>query len=275
MKKRSFHNLWKYIVAALIILVYLLPIYVLICVSLKPMTDLTSSRLTFPDIPYWQNYINALVKGGMIRACLNSVIIALGTVTVVVVVGSIAAYPLARIKSKFSSGVRTFVLGIMMIPNLALVVGVYTILISIKAVNSYWGIILVTATFGLPMAIYLMSNFIQSIPSSLDEAAMIDGAGVLTTFFRVILPQLKPILVTIILTQGIGAWNEYGYSLYILQKPTMYNVTLSLKTFFGTAAADLNAAAAAAMIAIIPVVVLYLALQKYFVAGALEGALKS
>lgn len=267
--------MWKYIVAALIILVYLLPIYVLICVSLKPMTDLTSSRLTFPDIPYWQNYINALVKGGMIRACLNSVIIALGTVSVVVVVGSIAAYPLARIKSKFSSGVRTFVLGIMMIPNLALVVGVYTILISIKAVNSYWGIILVTATFGLPMAIYLMSNFIQSIPSSLDEAAMIDGAGVLTTFFRVILPQLKPILVTIILTQGIGAWNEYGYSLYILQKPTMYNVTLSLKTFFGTAAADLNAAAAAAMIAIIPVVVLYLALQKYFVAGALEGALKS
>lgn len=271
---RSKKNIWKYLLSLFIVIIYLLPIYVLISVSLKPMTDLTSSRLTFPTQPFWANYSNALIKSGMLQGCVNSLIIAVGAVVVILIVGSLAAYPMARIDSKISNFIRSFVLGIMMIPGLALVVGIYSILVSIHAVNTYWGIILVTATFGLPMAIYLMSNFIASIPRSLDEAAAIDGAGVLTTFFQVILPQLKPVIATVVLMQGLGAWNEYGYSLYILQKPEMYNITLRVKQFFGTAAADLNGAAASAVIAIAPIIILYLCLQKYFVAGALEGAIK-
>lgn len=271
MKKK--HNWVNYLVSVILIIIYLLPIYVLVVVAAKPMTDY-SPRLQPPTSIYWENFTKALFNSGMLRAIINTLIMTAGTVIVEIIVGGLAAYPLARIKSKLSSFAMMFVLAIMMIPGLSLVVGIYSTLVSIKALNTYWGVIVVTSTFGLPMVIYLYRNFISGIPDSLDEAAAIDGAGVFRTFLQIIIPQLKPVTVTVIVLQGVGAWNEYGYSLYILQKPQMYNVTLSVKQYFTTALSDLNGAAAAALIAIIPIIVVYVFLQKYFIQGAMDSAVK-
>lgn len=271
--KKSKQNMGNYFLSILLIILYLFPIYVLFMVSIKPMSDY-SPRMQPPAAIYWENYMKALLNSGMLRALGNTLIMAVGTVLVEVVVGALAAYPLARVKSKVSSGVMMFILAIMMIPGLSLVVGIYSTLVSIQALNTYWGVILVSSTFGLPMVIYLYRNFITSIPATLDEAAAIDGAGVIRTFIQIIMPQLKPVTVTVILLQGVGAWNEYGFSLYILQKPQMYNVTLTVKQYFTTALSDLNGAASAAMIAIIPIIILYVLLQKYFVRGAMDSAIK-
>ena len=124
------------------------------------------------------------------------------------------------------------------------------------------------------MSIYMYCNFIRAIPISLDEAAYMDGAGVLRTFFQIILPQLKPVTASVVLMQAVSTWNEYGYSLYILQKKEMYNVTLTVKQFFGEQMKDLNGAAACAVIAIVPVIIVYLFLQKYFVQGTMDSAVK-
>jgi raffinose/stachyose/melibiose transport system permease protein len=143
------------------------------------------------------------------------------------------------------------------------------------AISTYWGIIIVSVAFGLPMPIFLYTNFISAIPSSLDEASSIDGCNSIQTFFRIILPQLKPVTASVIILNGVGMWNEYGYSLYILQNPRKYTLTLMISQYFSSSSvSDLNGAAAAACVAIAPIIVLYLIMQKYFVAGQMDSAVK-
>lgn len=271
MKKR---NLWKYLVSLLICGIYLAPIYVLVIMSFKTVTD-KSSRLAFPDPVVFTNYIKVFLQSDLVRAFKNTCIVTFTTVAAEVVVACMAAYPLARNRSKLNGMIRMLFMGVMMIPSLSILVGVYSTLVSLHAISTYWGIVLVSAAFGLPMPIFLYTNFIVSIPQSLDEASAIDGCNSLQTFFRIILPQLKPITASIIILNGVGMWNEYGYSLYILQKPKMYTLTLMISQYFSASAvSDLNGAAAAACVAIAPVVLLYLFLQKYFVQGQLDSAVK-
>lgn len=270
-KKRK--NWWKYLLAIIILVIYLLPIYVVIVSSLKSVTDHTS-RLILPAELYFENYKKVFLKSNILNAIKNTAIIALGVVLIEVFFGCLTAYPMARCKNRMAKLVKMFVLGVMMVPGMSLVVGIYSTLVSINAISTYWGAILVSAAFGLPFPIFMYSNFIGAIPEALDEAAAIDGAGPLKTFFSIIFPQLKPVTISIILIKGVDAWNEYGYSLYILQKPSMYNVTLTVKQFFGEQLNDLNGAAACAVVAIIPIVILYLCLQKYFIQGSLDSAVK-
>lgn len=260
-------------VSAAILVIYLLPIYVVAVTSLKPMTE-HSSRLVLPDTLYWENYIRVFQNSNILNAIKNTFLITAGTVLIVVIGGCLAAYPMARNKSRLSRAMKIFVLGVMMVPGMSMVVGIYSTLVSIHAISTYWGIIAVDAAFGLPLSIYMYSNFIEAIPRTLDEAAYMDGAGTLRTFFSVILPQLKPVTASVVLMQAVSTWNEYGYSLYVLQKKEMYNVTLTVKQFFGEQVQDLNGAAACAVIAIIPVIIAYLFLQKYFVQGTMDSAVK-
>ena len=273
LKQRVKQNWWKYLIAVCILVVYLLPIYVVVVTSLKPVTDHTS-RLLPPTEIYWENYVRAFQNSNILNAIKNSFIITVGPVLIVVVAGCLAAYPMARHRNRLSKSMKTFVLGVMMVPGMSMVVGIYSTLVSIHAISTYWGIIAVSAAFGLPMSIYMYCNFIRAIPISLDEAAYMDGAGVLRTFFQIILPQLKPVTASVVLMQAVSTWNEYGYSLYILQKKEMYNVTLTVKQFFGEQMKDLNGAAACAVIAIVPVIIVYLFLQKYFVQGTMDSAVK-
>lgn len=266
-------NYWKYIVSAVIIIIYLLPIYVVITTALKPMTDL-SPRLAPPAQIFWGNFQKLFTNSVILKAILNSVLITVGSLLLVVVIGCMAAYPIARMQNKIGDAARVIVMGVMMVPGMSMMVGIYSILGSMNGISTYWGMILVNATFGLPVSIYMYSSFIASIPDTLDEAATIDGAGVFRTFFRIIVPQLKPVTVSILLMQGVTIWNEYGFATYILQQPDMYNVTLVVKQYFGEAVKDLNGAASSAVVAIIPVVAVYLILQKYFVKGAIDSAIK-
>lgn len=264
---------WKYLCSILIAVIYLLPIYVVAVTSFKPVTD-HSSRLSLPNSIYLGNYIKVLSDGGLLNALKNTAIITVSVAVIEVMVGCLAAYPLARNRSKFNNVLRSLIMGVMMIPPLSIVVGVYSTLVSINAISTYWGIILVISAFGVPMSIYLYSNFIRSIPISLDEAAAIDGAGIMQMFFYVILPQLKPVTVTVIIMKGVSAWNEYAYSLYILQQKEMYNITLTVKQYFSENMSDLNAAAAGAVVGILPMIIIYLFLQKYFIKGQLDSAVK-
>ncbi len=264
---------WKYLVSAGILVIYLLPIYVVLMTSLKPVTEYTS-RLIPPTSPYWGNYMEVFKNSGILNAIKNSFVITAGTVVLVVITGCLAAYPMARNKDRLSSTMKLFILGVMMVPGMSMVVGIYSTLVSIHAISTYWGIIAVCSAFGLPVANYMYTNFISAIPISLDEAAYMDGAGIFTTFFCVVMPQLKPVTASVVLMQAVSTWNEYGYSLYVLQTKEMYNVTLTIKQFFGTQMNDLNGAAACAVVAIVPVVAAYLFLQKYFIQGAMDSAVK-
>lgn len=264
---------WKYLVAALIIAIYLIPLYVLAMQSLKGVTD-SSTRLAFPEVVVWDNYLSIIEDGTMLRAFKNSGIIALCTITLEIVLGCMAAYPLARNDSKFNGLIRNVFMGVMMIPPLTVLVGVYTFLVGIQAINTHWGLVFTLVAFGLPMAVFMFTNFITAIPRELDEASVIDGANVMQTFFHIILPQLKPIVATVTILHGVSAWNEYAYSMYVLQKPDLMTVTLTIKKYFSNVAIDYGGAAASAVIAILPLIIVYLFLQDAFVQGQVDSAIK-
>jgi raffinose/stachyose/melibiose transport system permease protein len=170
--------------------------------------------------------------------------------------------------------IKTAILSVMMIPGLSLLVPLYVLLIRIRGVNQYWGIIIVHITFFLPLVIFTCSNFITTIPREIDEAALIDGCSIYMIFLRIIVPLLVPVFVTIIILTAVPIWNDYQYALFFLQRPSMRVVTLAIQTFFSQNGSDPHIAAAAALIAVIPVVILYVVMQKYFIKGIIEGAIK-
>lgn len=265
---------WKYLLATGIIVLHILPLYVLLAMSFKQMTDI-GSRLAWPSYVYFDNYIKIFKKGTLWTAYFNTAVITVAVVFIEIFCGCLAAYALARNQSKFNEVIRSIVLGVMMIPALSVLVGVYSLLVQMGATNTRWGVILVSAAFGLPSSIFLYSNYIVSIPRALDEAATIDGAGTFQCFWYVILPQLKPVTVTVIILKGVGVWNDYLYPMYILQNPKLYTVVLTIKQYFSTeAVSNLNGAAAYCVLGMLPVIVLYIVLNKYFVRGSMDSAVK-
>lgn len=266
-------NIFRIPTVILIIMVYLSPFYILATISFKPVSDL-SSYWIFPDNPTFENFRKAIEEAGIGNSLMCTAIITVCVVTLVVLVSAFTAYPLARRSNKLNKMISAFVLGVMMVPPLSILVSLYSIIVDMGGVNKYWAIILVMLTYQLPQGIFLYTNFIRSIPKALDEAAAIDGCGPFKTFLYIIMPQLRSVTTSVIILSGVNCWNDFQFSRYILQTSRMNTVTLSIASFFSQTYSDLNTAAAAAMIAILPVIIAFLLLQKYFIQGMIDSAVK-
>lgn len=265
-------NWWRYLVMIPILFTYLVPFYILLGVAFKAPSD-TTSRWILPGYLYLENF-RAALSGKIIQGIRDSMIITLLAVAFIVIVGAMASYPLARNKSRLNKGVRGFIMGVMMVPPLSILVPIYSIMIKLNSISTYHGIILLLVTFNLPLSIFIFTNFIASIPETLDEAAAIDGCGIFRTFFSIILPQMAPVTTSIVILTGVNCWNDYQFSLYILQSPKITSVTLAVSSFFAQVSSNPHAAAAAAVIGVLPIVVIFLMLQKYFIQGMVDSAIK-
>lgn len=271
MKKKAF--IWQWLVAIVLVALFASPIYVLVGVAFKSPTDV-SSVWKLPTYIHQENFTAALTEGKIMQSMLNSVIITAASVLLIVLVGALASYPLSRIKTRLNGFIKALILGIMIVPPLSILVPLYETLVNIGGVNNYWGIVITLLTFELPLSIFLFSSFIASIPTALDEAASIDGCGPIKTFFAIIMPQLKPVTASVIILCGVHSWNDYQFSLYLLQNPTYKTITLAISSFFSQTTSNLNAAAASALLAILPITLVFLFLQKYFIKGMVDSAVK-
>ncbi len=263
----------KNLAGVLIILIHIAPFYVLFTTALKRKGDYTS-RWLFPAQWSLESFEIALSGGRLFQSMWNTLIVAGIATGLIVALGAMAAYPLARYRTRLSKFISMIILGVMMVPPLSVLVPIYSLMVSLGGMNTFGGIIVLSATYGLPTAVFMYTNFISTIPSALDEAALIDGCSKYAIFYRIIIPSLKPVTASVIILTGIGIWNDYSFQLYILQKPTLRTVTLMLKTFFADGNTNINAAAAAAIIAIVPLVILYLFLSQYFVQGVIDSSIK-
>lgn len=257
----------------LMVLIQLLPFYVAVTTAFKPMTDL-SSQLLPPTSLDLGNFTTALVDGNILRAIFNSILITSVSTALVCFLGALAAYPLARRINRLNKTVLLLIISMIMIPPLSILVPLYSMLTQMHAVNTYWGVILVMVTGQLPLSIFLDSAFLRTIPASLEEAATIDGANLMQVLFRVVFPLLKPVTATVVILAGVAIWNEYALSLYLLTDPKVQTIAPAISSFFSQNSSNLGAAAAASQVAVIPVLIAYLFLQKFFMKGMVAGAEK-
>ncbi|MFE6734680.1 carbohydrate ABC transporter permease [Microbacterium sp. NPDC057650] len=258
----------------LAVLLQLLPFYITVTTSLKAKSDL-SSQWIFPFGDwYLQNFATAVQQGHILRAIGNSALVTVVSTVLVCVIGALAAYPLARRATVGNRLVLAGIIGLIMVPPLSILVPLYSMLVQMKGVNTYWGTILVMTAMQLPLAIFLYTAFMRGLPISIEEAASVDGANAVQVLFRIVFPMLKPVTATVVILTGVAVWNEYALSVFLMRSPEMRTIAPAIGSFFATSSSDLGAAAAASLISVLPVLVVYLVLQRYFIKGMVAGSEK-
>jgi len=262
------------IIALIITLFYLVPFYILITTSLKSDNDF-SSKWIFPKSFSLENFANAWQQANLGNAFLNSIMITFFAAVFLIFFGSLAAYPLARRQTKLNKFIYMLFIGVMVIPPLTALVPLYKLVVNIGLMNTHTVAILNNVAAFLPLTIFLYAGFIRStIPKELEEAAKIDGASTIGTFFRIVFPLLKPITASVLIISCVFIWNDYQFAIFFLQQDNVKTLTVALSGFFGQNANNQNLVAAAAIMAVAPMVILFLILQKHFIQGLASGSVK-
>ncbi|MFL5663472.1 MAG: carbohydrate ABC transporter permease [Ktedonobacteraceae bacterium] len=256
-----------------IILLHIIPFFILVNVAFKSPQDASSKWLT-PFYLYFDNFVNAWQNANLGQAFVNSCIITVSAITLVVFIGALASYPLARFPTRWNTLIYTLCISCMIVPALTILVSLYKLVVDINGIDTYWAIVLVHVAFALPLTIFLYTGFLKTIPRELDEAALIDGCNRFTLFVRVLLPLLKPITATVIILVGVAIWNDYQFSVFFLQNPEIQTVPVALSGFFSQFQNDISWVAAGCLTSILPAVLVYLFLQRYFVKGYTDGIAK-
>ena len=265
----------RYLLITLICLLCISPFVVLLIISLNtPQSNMYEGNVLIPDF-YFGNYAEGWAKSHIDLAMINSGIITLVALVLIVFLGAMAGYAIARVTTKFNKTVFTIMLCCMMIPGIINTVPLYTLMIRIKAINTLWGMACVCATLALPQAVFVFTGFIKAVPRELEEAAVIDGCSHFQAFWRVIFPLLKPSISAVVVLNGFGIWNNYSQAVFFLQSSSKHNVPQALSVYFQQfAGAKWNLMAATAVIAIVPVVAMFLIFQKSLMKGLTDGAIK-
>ncbi|MFC4600351.1 carbohydrate ABC transporter permease [Cohnella hongkongensis] len=256
-----------------ICIVHIIPFYILITSSFKKADDYSSSW-SVPGYVFLDNFTNAWEHANLGRVFFNNIVITALAVILLVLLGSIASYPLARYPTKFNKKIYVIFVSALIVPPLSILVPLYNIMVDMGGMNTFWGVILLHVTFQLPITIFFYTGFISTIPRELDEAAMLDGAGRAELFFRIIMPLLKPVTSSSIIITGVWIWNDYQFSVFFLQSSKVHNITVALSQFFAQYNSNIGWVAAGALLGMLPMVAVFLFLQKYFIQGLSSGAVK-
>lgn len=265
----------KYAGIILICAICLIPFYILLVLSLNsPQRVFYEGNMFVPNF-YIQNYADGWVKSNIGLAIINSAIITFGALAVILVFGTMAAYTIARFDYKFNKAIYWIFMCCMMIPGIINTVPLYSLMRGIHAINTLWGMICVCATIALPSSVFVFTGFVKSLPREIEEAAIIDGCSWFSAFWHVTFPLLKPSIAAVVILNGFGIWNNYAQAVFFLQDSKKHNIPQALSVYFQQfGGADWNLMAATAVIAVIPVIVIFLIFQKSLMRGLTEGAVK-
>jgi multiple sugar transport system permease protein len=267
-----------YAVAIIVAAFFLFPVYWSIMSSFKTPAEAVSS-----DVTYWptqfslESYAALAERGsGILASVGNSLVVTGLTCAIVAVVSTLAGYAFSRFHFRGSAVIFVLILLVLMVPFQSILIPLYVLLTSLHLSNSLLGLALMYATFQLPFSIFVMRNTFNQTPRELDEAATVDGAGTFRTLVSVLLPTTWPGLVTVVLFAFLFAWNEFLAALVMLGDPARFTVPVMLNLIvanqYGTVVwGELQAGVVVAMV---PSMLVFLLLQRYYVAGATAGSLK-
>ncbi|WP_042726706.1 carbohydrate ABC transporter permease [Curtobacterium sp. B8] len=269
----------KWIVGSIAIVVsfvvFLVPFAFILLQAMKSPAEANELGFTLPEqFQLWQNLAAVLGSGdgGILRAFLNSTVLTVGSVLIMVVFSAMVGYTLQRRPSRWNGVINFFVLAGLIVPPA--IVPTIWVLQGLNLFKTMGGMILIEATFGLSFCILLFRAFVATIPKELDEAAVLDGAGPIRLFFGVVLPLLKPVVITVVLVQSVAVFNDFANPLYFLPGADNQTVQQTLFSFQSQSVSQLNLLFTDVLLITIPPLVLYIFFNRQIVAGMTSGAVK-
>jgi multiple sugar transport system permease protein len=275
---RAFHRLGytRTMLAAVIVAIYLFPVYWMVASSLKTQTDIFAKPPQFfPTNPTLSAYREAVFNNDVVlRSILNSVIIALGVTLLTLILAPPAAYALARLRLR---GAGVFLLALLisqLLPAVVVAGPLFVMFSRIHLINSYQGMIIADVTSTLPFAVIILRPYFLAIPRELESASLVDGSTQFGAYFRIILPLIRPGLVTVAAFSFLIAWGEFIFALSLNLNAKIQPITVAVNQFIGQYGTQWNNLMAVSTAVAIPIVIVFLLLQRYIIGGLTAGATK-
>jgi len=270
--RKNVFSILKNALAWVFSLIMLIPLALIVLNAFKSQSEAAAMSLKLPTEWVFSNFSTVIEKGKLLTSFLNSMRYSLSATVLTVILAAMAAYVFSRRKGKKNSALYMYmVLGIVIPIN-------YVALMKVMQVthlnNSGIGIILLYCAVQMPFMVFLIYGFVGKIPVELDEAAVMDGCGPIRLFFIIILPMLKPAVITAAVLCFLNTWNEFVMPLYFLNSSEKWPMTLAVYNFFGQFEKSWNLVCADILLTCLPVIIMYLICQKYIVGGQTAGAVK-
>ena len=257
--------LWGYAVVALV------PLLIMVWNSFRTDQELVAEPLGLPVSPSLDAYREAWVEASFSTYFLNSVLVTTASVALSTAVSLLAAYALARSRSRLMAVIeQVFVSGLMM-PVFLMIVPIFYLLDRVGLASTRTGLILVYSAVSIPFSVFVLATFLRQLPDELEDAARIDGAGPLRTFWSVLLPLVRPAIATVVVFRFVPIWNDFFYPLILVRDRAQYTLPVGLTTFFGEYQTSWSTLFAGLVIATLPLVLLFLVATRQIVAGLTAG----
>lgn len=253
------------------------PFIWLVFSSLKTNSELFGENIMgLPNNFLWVNYKDAFFGGQVGLYLFNSTLVTVLTIVITLLISCMAAYAISRLRWKLSKAAMTFFLLGLMIPIHATLLPLFITFRDAKILNTYWCLVLPYVGFGIPIAMYILVGFMQKIPKEMEESAFIDGAGVFTSFYRIIMPIVKPAMATVAIFTFLSAWNELMFAITFISKAQFRTLTVGLQSMVGQYGSKWGPINAGLVIGTIPTVIIYSFMSKEIqnslaTAGAVKG----
>ena len=272
-KKFSIGKLLLLLIGIIAALLYLSPVLILVNSSFKTLKEIYLNILALPETLSFANYSAAFAALDFGQTFLNSVVITVTSTILILLVSSMAAWALARYKTKTSKVLFMIFASAQLIPFQCVMLPLVDFMDKLHLMNRP-GLIFMYVGFGCSMSIVLFHGFISNVPKELEEAATIDGCNLFQTFFKIVLPLLKTILVTVAILEVMWIWNDFLLPQLVINKTGWQTLPLKTYLFFGQFTKKWDLATAGLVLCMLPIVIFYLLFQKHIVKGVTEGAVK-
>lgn len=273
--KEKIGNLCCHIYLVILSVIAFFPLVWVLLSSVKASGELTSNPTAFlPKEFTLVNYKNVIDNLGFTVNIGNSLIIALITTLIAITVSSMAAYGIVRFFPKFGNIMSRVLVTTYMFPPILLAIPYSLVMAKLGLTNTRVGLIIVYLSFSVPYAVWMLVGFFKTVPIGIEEAARVDGANKLVTFVRIVLPLVAPGIVATAIYTFINAWNEFLYSLILINSTNLMTVSVALKSLQGAEILDWGSMMAASTIVVIPSVIFFTFIQRYIAGGMTEGSVK-
>lgn len=274
-KKERLNKLLSEVLLALATIVMMIPIYYVLISSFKTRSNIIKFPLSLtPDTFTLENFPYVIKKMKYWQALENTAFITIMALIIVIIAASLAGFAISRVKHKLFSGYYKMIVTLMVIPFIGCLLPMTTQSVQLGLYNSIWGCVLIQAAWNMPFAVFLYTGFMGDLPKELEEAAYIDGCSTFGVYARVFLPLLAPVTATCAIRQGTGMWNDYLVSRTLLSENKNPTLMVGITGFFGSRGSEFGYAMTGALLVSIPMVIMFLCLQKYFIKGIAAGAVK-